>query len=571
MSGLEVAGLVLSVAFSAVGFISRTRDLLELMRATSELPEHLRNLTDDLRNLADGLETLDGHIFKDRLGTDADGVKCAFVPFYHLLDTLPQGKVYDQSFGTCSIPRLRNHLAREMKQLRGQVRILLGMDNSTAKLLAIGAAPGIEIVNGTKICATRHYVYEFQPGYEDLSYVWHNTSNATEFTILLSSTPWKHPAMTRHSGYDVVDDTKDRLVGTPAKDTRVEIPRRFPLRGLGGVGKTEMATRFAYAGRDGLGGVFLVDTAARSQMASCFPPVDMKLSHEDPNDVPDLAATKLWISMAPKSRWLVVFHSADAHAVLSDFTPLGISPMLVPGGNGPGDNDSLGKDAYRTVKQRLSYKDVEVNGQCNVQKARSCAAMARGNDEMLLRTQEVDLIDQKMHHNTALHVAASTDHSDVVRLLISGKDVNADECRIVTSPCQSPATSSTASASGMDPGTLSNIAIDLGIGVPTLAFSAYGAMTPHGRRLVSDAFENAVTAFETFRYGLLASNSVAIAVRRIARHLRSVKSRDLFALGSLLLTSHLPVASAHEIDGRIAMHDLQAPTAGPVLGQHTVR
>ena len=94
------------------------------------------------------------------------------------------------------------------------------------------------------------------------------------------------------------------------------------LRGMGGVGKTQMAVEYAYRYRDRYRAVLWVSADTEITIKTSLVEIGMKLGLVDPRD-PDhnraVAAVKKWCDR--NSRWLLVFDNADHPQLLKPFLP----------------------------------------------------------------------------------------------------------------------------------------------------------------------------------------------------------------------------------------------------------
>ncbi|KAK4143117.1 uncharacterized protein C8A04DRAFT_29133 [Dichotomopilus funicola] len=122
--------------------------------------------------------------------------------------------------------------------------------------------------------------------------------------------------------------------GLDLKETTDGPLRSFAICGLGGIGKTELVTEYAYSRKDKFDAVFWLGADDANLLASNFAQIAQKLGLED--DVSDSTAARdivmAWLSRplrkasepdTPENsiNWLLIFDNVDNLDVLSDYWP----------------------------------------------------------------------------------------------------------------------------------------------------------------------------------------------------------------------------------------------------------
>lgn len=114
--------------------------------------------------------------------------------------------------------------------------------------------------------------------------------------------------------------------------------RQFAICGMGGLGKTEIATEFALRHREDFDAIFWIRAEGVAKMDACFSNMALRLGLEDQvdntNQVVSRELVKGWLSNPWKmtaiegrstrttATWLVVFDNADDQYSLADYWPL---------------------------------------------------------------------------------------------------------------------------------------------------------------------------------------------------------------------------------------------------------
>jgi hypothetical protein len=112
--------------------------------------------------------------------------------------------------------------------------------------------------------------------------------------------------------------------------------RSFALCGMGGVGKTEIAVKYAYSRRSKFDAIFWVTADDKNILTEEFARIAVDLGLRDDNEIQDLTMArelvKGWLtnpvrsynnpsSVSNEASWLLIFDNADKYDVLEDFWP----------------------------------------------------------------------------------------------------------------------------------------------------------------------------------------------------------------------------------------------------------
>jgi tetratricopeptide (TPR) repeat protein len=102
-------------------------------------------------------------------------------------------------------------------------------------------------------------------------------------------------------------------------DVSFSSTRKAALVGLGGVGKTQAAARYAYLRRDNYDAVLWVAAASRETLVSDFVALGARLGMPQMGAEETIAAVKRWLET--REKWLLVLDNADDLSVLGEFVP----------------------------------------------------------------------------------------------------------------------------------------------------------------------------------------------------------------------------------------------------------
>lgn len=143
--------------------------------------------------------------------------------------------------------------------------------------------------------------------------------------------------------------------------------KQFALCGLGGLGKTEIATEFALRYKGRFDAVFWIRAEGVAKMDACFSNIAVSLGLEDKaestNHVVSRGLVKGWLSDPWKmttiegrpsrtlATWLIIFDNADDQYALTDYWPLqGSGSVLIT------SRDPLAKTFFSTMSSGLDLE-----------------------------------------------------------------------------------------------------------------------------------------------------------------------------------------------------------------------
>ncbi|KAL6716568.1 hypothetical protein ACLMJK_006135 [Lecanora helva] len=127
--------------------------------------------------------------------------------------------------------------------------------------------------------------------------------------------------------------SKDKMISSESEGLR-----QFAICGMGGLGKTEIATEFAVRSKDLFDGVFWIPADDPAKLDAAFSLIAKQLGLEDPadskNHIVSRELVKGWLSRPWKmttiegnatpttATWLIIFDNADDQYTLTDYWPL---------------------------------------------------------------------------------------------------------------------------------------------------------------------------------------------------------------------------------------------------------
>ncbi|GKT43468.1 uncharacterized protein ColSpa_03649 [Colletotrichum spaethianum] len=148
--------------------------------------------------------------------------------------------------------------------------------------------------------------------------------------------------------------------------------RQFALCGLGGMGKTEIASEFASRNRDNFDAIFWVRADEPAKLDQCFLDISVKLgletAEEATNQIVSRSLVKGWLANPVKgdttitedisstasggndASWLLIFDNADDPRLLGDYWPEGSGSVLIT------SRDPLAKRLYSSNSSGLDLE-----------------------------------------------------------------------------------------------------------------------------------------------------------------------------------------------------------------------
>ena len=169
--------------------------------------------------------------------------------------------------------------------------------------------------------------------------------------------------------------SKSKLISSESEGLK-----QFALCGMGGLGKTEIATEFTVRYKERFDAVFWIRAEGVAKMDTCFADIAIRLGLEDKvestNQIVSRELVKGWLSdpweiTSIESRptrtpatWLIIFDNADDQYALTDYWPLqGSGSVLIT------SRDPMAKTFFSTSSSGLDLEPFnDYDGACMLKK-----------------------------------------------------------------------------------------------------------------------------------------------------------------------------------------------------------